>query len=218
MKCTSFRPLLPVLGAFGCSNPSHVVAPRVGRRTLAGLSMIELMIALGLGSLVLAAVGSLSLFGTRSSLAIVNYTDLDSKSRYALDVIGREVRQATAVLAIQTNAAATEYIRLTNAVQGVTVQITYSPNARTVTLSKTGQADQVLLAQCDQWNLGLYQRTPWITSTNILFYPSTNATGVLDLSVCKLVSLSWKCSRQILAQKVNTESVQAAQLVLRNKQ
>jgi hypothetical protein len=180
--------------------------------------MIELMIALGLGSLVLAAVASLSLFGTRSSLAIVNYTDLDSKSRYALDVIGREVRQATAVLAIQTNASASEYIRLTNAVRGVTVQITYNPNARTVTLTKTGQPDQVLLAQCDQWNLGLYQRTPWVTGTNILFFPSTNTTGVLDLSVCKLVSLSWKCSRQILAQKVNTESVQAAQLVLRNKQ
>jgi hypothetical protein len=179
--------------------------------------MIEVMIALGLGSLVLAAVASLSLFGTRSSLAIVNYSDLDSKSRYALDVIGREVRQATAVTAFQSSVT-NQFIRFTNAVSGVTVQLTYDAAARTLTLSKTGQPDQVLLTECDRWNFGLYQRTPWITPTNILFYPATNTSGVLDPSVCKLVNLSWKCSRQILQQKVNTESVQAAQLVLRNKQ
>ena len=30
--------------------------------------------------------------------------------------------------------------------------------------------------------------------------------------------MTWKCSRTILGQKANTESVQTAQVVLRNKQ
>jgi hypothetical protein len=52
----------------------------------------------------------------------------------------------------------------------------------------------------------------------VLYYPATNGTGVLDVNLCKLINLSWKCSRTIFAQKVNTESVQAAQIVLRSKQ
>lgn len=175
------------------------------------------MVAMGLGSMVLAAVVSLTMFGTRSSMAIVNYASLDSKSRYALDLIGREIRQASAVTGFQTNASA-QTLKLTNSVQGRTIQITYSAAARTVTLSKTGQPDLIALTECDRCNFGLYQRTPLITGTNVLFYPPTNSSGTLDLTVCKLVNLSWKCSRQILSQKVNTESVQAAQTVLRNKQ
>lgn len=179
---------------------------------------MEVLVALGLGSLVLAAVASLTLFGTRSSMAIVNYTDLDAKSRYALDLVGREVRRATAVIAIQTNTTSTQFIQLTNALDATTTKVSYDPSARTVTLSRTGQPDQIVLTECDRWSFGLFQRTPWVTGTNILFYPATNSSGVLDLTVCKLVNLVWKCSRQMEQQKVNTESVQAAQLVLRNKQ
>jgi hypothetical protein len=87
-----------------------------------------------------------------------------------------------------------------------------------VTLDKSGQPTVTALTGCDRWSFSLYQRTPWVTPTNILYYPATNITGRLDVSLCKLINLSWKCSRKILAQKVNTESVQAAQIVLRNKQ
>jgi prepilin-type N-terminal cleavage/methylation domain-containing protein len=182
-----------------------------------GFTLVEVMIAASLGSLVFAAVISLTLFGTRSSIAIVNYSDLDSKSRYALDVLGREIRNATAVTSIQTNYPSCS-ITLTNVDEGATVLLAYDANARTVTIDKTGQPTVTALTGCDRWNFSLYQRTPWVTPTNIMYYPATNITGALDLSLCKLINLSWKCSRTILAQKVNTESVQAAQIVLRNKQ
>jgi hypothetical protein len=74
------------------------------------------------------------------------------------------------------------------------------------------------LTECDAWNFALYQRTPYVTTTNVLYYPATNDAGVFDVNLCKLINLSWKCSRTIFAQKVNTESVQAAQIVLRSKQ
>jgi Prokaryotic N-terminal methylation motif len=186
-------------------------------RARGGFSLMEFMVAIGLASIVFAAVMALTLFGTRSSLAIVNYSDLDAKSRYALDLFSREIRQATAVTSISTNGSS-QSLTFTNASQGVTVSLNYDTNAHTVTMVKTGQPDFTALTGCDRFDFNLYQRTPLVTATNILYYPATNTSGVLTLSMCKLISLDWKCSRQILAQKVNTESVQAAQIVLRNKQ
>ena len=186
-------------------------------RRSSGLSLLEVLVAVTITMMTLASVASLSLYGARSSLALNNYTDLDCKSRYALDLISRELRQATAVADLQTNGTI-NWLTLTNGIQGATVTLTYNANQRTVTLTKTGRQPLTALTECDQWNIGLYQRTPCVTATNIFFYPATNSNGVIDKSLCKLVSLSWKCSRTIMAQKVNTESVQAAQIVLRSKQ
>ena len=192
----------------------RLTAITASRRRAAGISLIEVLVAMGIGSLVLAAVSSLTMYAAKATTAMANYTDLDTKSRYALDVISREIRQASSVLSFQTNLSLT----LTNASQNAIVTLTYDPNARTVVMSKTGQADLTALSECDRWNFSLYQRTPYITPTNVLYYPATNTAGVLDVRLCKLINLSWKCSRTIFAQKVNTESVQAAQIVLRSKQ
>jgi prepilin-type N-terminal cleavage/methylation domain-containing protein len=177
-------------------------------------TLVETSIAVAVGSIVLAAVSSLTMYAAKTSAAMVNYSDLDGKSRYALDIISREIRQASGVLGFQTNTSFT----LTNANQGAAITVAYNPSARTVVMSKTGQADLTALTECDTWAFSLYQRTPYITPTNVLYYPATNGTGVLDVNLCKLINLSWKCSRTIFAQKVNTESVQAAQIVLRSKQ
>lgn len=181
-----------------------------------GLTLVEVMIASALGSMVLACVGSLSIYGTRSSIALMNYTDLDAKSRYAADVISREMRNATAVTSLQTNGTIRSIEVLT--LDAGRVTLTWDANSRTLVLTRVGQAPFTALTECDRWDCGLFQRTPIVTSTNLLFFPATNSTGTLDLSLCKLVNMSWKCSRTIMGSKVNTESVQAAQLVLRNKQ
>ena len=182
-----------------------------------GFTLLEVLIAMGLASLVLATVASLSVYGARSSITIANYTDLDSKSRYALDVIGREIRQATAVTSYQTNASGKSLV-LTNEDEAIGVSLAYDANARTLVLAKTGQPPLTALTECDRWDFSLYQRTPYGFPTNLIFYPATNNAGVLDLSICKIVNMTWKCSRKIMQQKVNTESVQTAQIVLRNKQ
>jgi hypothetical protein len=182
-----------------------------------GISLVEVLIAMAIGSLVLAAVSSLTMYGAKATTAMVNYTDLDSKSRYALDVISREIRQANSVLSFQTNLPV-KSLTLTNASDATAITFTYDSNARTVVMSKTGQADLTALTECDRWDFSFYQRTPYVTATNISYYPATNTAGVLTVSLCKLINLSWKCSRNIFAQKVNTESVQAAQIVLRTKQ
>jgi hypothetical protein len=177
--------------------------------------MVEVLVAMGLGSIILAGVASLIMYASKSSLAMVNYTDLDGKSRFALDVISREIRQANALMAFQTNRSLT----MTNSDQATAITLTYDPTARTLVMSKSG-TDQTLLTECDNFAFSLYQRTPYVANTNIgiVYYPATNTAGVVDVRLCKLINLSWKCSRTIFAQKVNTESVQSAQIVLRNKQ
>jgi hypothetical protein len=84
-------------------------------------------------------------------------------------------------------------------------------DASTLSLEKTGLAPMVVLTGCDRWKVWLYNRAPNINSTNLSFNPATS------LANCKLVNMSWKCSRTILGSKINTESVQTAQIVLRNK-
>lgn len=179
----------------------------------AGFSLLEFTVASSLAFLVLAAVASMTIYATRSEAAVANYADLDSKSRYALDVINREMRQAQVLTSFQTNT----YLSFTNSRAAVGVSLAYNSTNRTLTMTKTGQAPMILLTECDTWTFNLYQRTLSLSPTAMDFIPATNNSGVLDPSYCKLVSLAWKCSRSILGQKVNTESVQAAQIVLRNK-
>jgi hypothetical protein len=89
--------------------------------------------------------------------------------------------------------------------------VVYYSNTRQLQLEKTGTTTRVLLTECDRWDFKLFTRAPNVTSTNIVFNPTQ------DLNACKLIDMSWKCSRTILGQPVNTESVQTAKVVLRNK-
>ncbi len=185
-------------------------------RKSAAMTLTEVMIASALGSLVLACVASLTSFGSRSSIAMVNYTDLDSHSRHAADVVSHEIREATEVIDFQSSPTG-KWLTLTNSDKGTTLKLSWAPATRVLQLERTGQAPLNVLTECDRWDFALYQRTPYVTPTNLLFFSATNNAGQLDLRLCKLINMTWKCSRTILQQAVNTESVQAAQIVLRNK-
>ena len=188
------------------------------RKHARAFTLVEMMVGVGVGSLVLASVAALTMYTSRSFVVMGNYEDLEIKSRNAVDAIGREIRNSSALLAFQTNLPITS-LTLTNATAANSVVLTYNSTKRTLVLQKTGQAAQTILTQCDQWNFALYDRAPITNSfsTNILFYPATNALGQLDQTYCKLINMSWSCSRQILSVKLTTESVQTAQIVLRNK-
>src|SRR5437764_12963279 len=101
------------------------------RRRLSGFTLSEVMVAFAVGMMVMAAVAFMTLYGSRTSVSVINYTDLETKSRYALDLISREIRQSQAVLSFQTNLAV-KSITLTNADQAATISLSYDPAARTV--------------------------------------------------------------------------------------
>ncbi len=190
-------------------------ARELSRGKRAGMTLVEMMVVVALGSIILAAASSLWLFGSRSFVAMGNYQDLDAKSRTALDLMSRDLRGATQVTAFQSSATV-KSLTVTNAVLGTGVTYVWDARPRTLVCQKTGEADRVYLTECDRWDCQLYQRAPQ-TNGSYGFFPATNTAGVIDLSICKLVNMTWKCSRTILGSKVNTESVQTAQVMLRNK-
>jgi hypothetical protein len=181
----------------------------------AGFTLMEMMVTLFASLIITGAVISLGIFTSNSFYMMGNYSDLNSQSRNAVDILGREIRNSSRLLAFSTNNPM--YLLLTNATAGTSDKITYNSSSSNLVLTTTYYSsampalNKTLLINCDRFEFSLYNRAPNINSTNITFYAATNANA------CKIVNFSWKCSRMILGSKLNTESVQTAQINLRNK-
>jgi Tfp pilus assembly protein PilW len=191
--------------------PNLISRSHLARRAR-GVGLIELLVGTGLGSLVLAVVAVLTVFGARSFAALGNYSVMDLQSRQGIDQMTREIRQATAVVAWQTNSTA-KYLIFTNAIGGYSVRYSWTAaSAELVETYSTGATPKMLLTNCLAWDFSLFQRTPYPNQTNVFYAaPSVN--------LCKLVNMNWKCSRGVGGTKLlNTESIQTAQVVLRNQQ
>ena len=169
-------------------------------RRCSGLSVLEMLVAGSLASLVFAATAMLWIFSARSFEALGNYGDLDRASRNALDLMSRDIRQTKGVTSYSPTS-----LTFQDWDNGA-LTYAYDANARTLTRQKSG-VNTLLLGQCDYLNFDISQRNP---SNNFSFYPATNA------SLAKLIDVSWRCSRTILGAKINTESVQTAKIVIRN--
>lgn len=193
----------------GCRVQAGVEAPRAR-----GMTLVETMLAVCISSMVLAAILMMSLFGSWSFGAMANYADLDDKSRNSLDFMSRDIREATALVGFE-NTGTNKWLLFTNAAGG-SIKYAWDSVTRSLVCEKTGQPPATYLTGCQGWEFQLYQRTPH-TNTTYMFFPATNVNGVLDPSLCKVINMSWKCSRT-LVNRFNTESVQTAQVVLRNKQ
>lgn len=165
-------------------------------------TLVEMLVGTGIGSLILIAAAQVTMYTARSFVAMGNYNDLDRASRNALDVMSREIRGAQCVGSFATN-----QLVLTN-IDGTVFSYSWDPSSGNVT-RRWGSESRVLLTGCDYLSFDIFQRNPTI---NFWF---TNET-ISQPAVTKLVNISWRCSRTILAAKVNTESVQTAKIVIRN--
>ena len=166
------------------------------------VSLVELMVSVALASIVFAAVGSLSMFTSRSMVAMGNYNDLDGVSRNALDRMSREIRQTRQLTGFTTN-------KLTfKDFDDQSLVFEYSPGMGTLVRTK-GNQNTVLLTQCDLLAFNIWQRNP---SNGFRFY----AVSSTNYATAKQIDVNWRCSRKILGKKINTESVQTAKIVLRN--
>jgi hypothetical protein len=176
-------------------------APAAARNRRA-MTLMDVLIAVTITTILFAAIGTLAVSTARSFVALGNYGDLDRASRDALDVLSRDVRQSRAVTAYTPK----QISLLAN--DNSTLTYTYDPSTGNFT-RQSGAQTKVLLSQCDYLNFNIYQRNP---SNNWSWYPVASNL----LSTAKLIDVSWKCSRKILGQKINTESVQTAKVVIRN--
>src|SRR5256885_16523655 len=99
-----------------------------------GMSLVEVLIATSVGSVVLVAVLPLSLLSARSFAALTNYVDLDIKSRTALDTMAADIRQAEALTAAATTNLT---FRTVDVATGSTNTLNYNYNAARTTLTRT---------------------------------------------------------------------------------
>ena len=168
------------------------------------MTLMELMVATSIGSIVSLGVASLLFYSGRSFAAMANYVDLDHRSRIALDSMSRAIRQANRL----TDSTSTS-LTFEDSDSG-TLSFTYDPAAKTLTRFKDGTPDPTpLLEECDFLEFSIYQRNP--VGGTYDQYPTATA------GTCKLVQLNWVCSRKIFGVKKNTESVQSAKIVIRKQ-
>ena len=169
-----------------------------------GAALIDLLIGTGLASLLFAALGLLTMFGNRSFGAMSNYVSLDQYSRNALDRMSREIRQCNALKSADSN-----YLWFED-YDGGDLLYYYEPSSRLLYRFKDWYWDgKPLLEQCDFLKFSIYQRNPILGTYDQ--YPAATP------DTCKLVQLSWICSRPIVGSGKNTESVQSAKVVIRKK-
>ena len=177
-----------------------------------GWTLVELLVAVAASMLIMASIMTIMVFTMRSFRAVGNYGELNQQSRYALDLMNRDIRNASGVWSYvtATNGTVTA-ITLTNSIDQSLIDYTWDSTATTVTYTYTPRSgtasSKVLLTNCDAFAVTLLMRT---ASTNLTFTVATNGSDV------KMIYMDWKCSRYIGGSKQNTESVQTAQIVLRN--
>jgi hypothetical protein len=179
------------------------------RRGQCGRTLPEMMVGVSVSTLVLTAVAALFLYQAKTCAALGNYVDLDQRSRYALDLMEKEIRQANRLTSVSATNLSFEMI---DADTGATNTLSYSYNAGTKTLVRSYLGvNRTLLTEImpNSVKFSLYQRNP--VGGEVGQYATT------DPSLCKVVQFSWICSRPILGATENTESVQSAKVVIRKE-
>jgi type II secretory pathway pseudopilin PulG len=177
------------------------IKPRTWRRE-AGMTLPEALIALAITGVLLVALVNFSMFSARSFSALFNYVELNDDNRLAIDHITADVREANRVIYYSTNSLTLEDSN------GWPIVYSYSPNTRTLTRSQNGVI-KVVLHDCDSLNFTIGQRNT-VGGTYDVYPAATPLT-------CKVVNVSWVCSRTILGSRQNSESVQTARIVIRRQ-
>jgi prepilin-type N-terminal cleavage/methylation domain-containing protein len=173
----------------------------ISARGPAAFTLVELMVAMALSLLVATAIAMLAYFSSRSFVAMADYTDMNQRSRLALDKMSKDIRQAKLLT----------YYSTTNLtfqdVNGNSLQFIYRPVTRDLVQVSGGQTTSYL-TNCDSLTFSNYQHTV-ISGTFDCYLPAypTNT---------RVIQVTWICSCQILGIKATTETVQSAQIVMRN--
>jgi len=178
-----------------------------GRRTTIAFTLIELMITLSISTLFVLGVITFTTITFRQGIfSIGNYTDLNRTSRQTLDIMSRDIRNASGLTYYTyriiglTNDNGSQFFY-----EWVGDKLLRWDNSKS---GGSGWKSSVLMTNCDYLRFNIYQRNP----TNDFNFVS--ASG--NWNQTKLIDVSWRCSRTYIGQKLNTESVQTARIVMRN--
>src|SRR5688572_24522298 len=173
------------------------IKPRHGcQADESGFTLSELSVAMAVSGVILAALLSFTVYAAKSFVAVENYVDLEQKSQNALDNMTRDIRE-TQCLSNYTTRVLPDGRTVTNALtfhdfdnQALTFVFTNDSLQRI-----KGSERTMLLQKVDYLTFQMFQRNPMGGQWEQ--YPAA------DVATCKLVSVSWICSRTILGSKMN---------------
>jgi prepilin-type N-terminal cleavage/methylation domain-containing protein len=174
-----------------------------------GFNLTELSMSIAVSAVILTALLSFTVYAAKSTAAMENYVDLEQKSQIALDTMTRNIRQTRSLASYHTrthNGATITNVLVFNDVDGTPLSYHFTND---VLLQIKGGATTTLLTNVDFLTFQIFQRNT-VANSYDQFPTATTAQ-------CKLVSVSWICSRRILGSRLNTESVQTAKIVIRKQ-
>lgn len=172
-------------------------------RISSGFTLIEIMVAVAIGSLLTVAIASLMIYGSRSFAALTNYIDMDRQSRSTLDTITREIRSCEGIASATSNEV---YFNVTGGTNNL--RYLFNAEAREFVQFKSGVRTE-LLTGCDEMTISIYGRNN--VSNRFSQFSTTNVANG------KMIQFAWTCSRKILGARLNTLSVQTAKIVIRKQ-
>ena len=181
----------------------------------AGFTSAELVVAGGIGTIVVAAVLSFNVFAARSFHAMSNYVALDMKSRNALDIMSRDIRQANACSSSGFSSNSLTLL-MTDPVSSQAFTISYRYDAASGTLIRTdtdpnNTSTSMLLTNCLSFGFSYYQRNPVGGAWEAFPIDFSQANQ------CKLIQVDWTCARASFGSLNNSESMRSAKIVIRKE-
>lgn len=181
---------------------------KIKRNKKSGFSLPELMVAMTLSALILTSAYATLNSLAKGSRSMVNFSEMNTSSRFALELFGRDARMASDVEISTANR-----VRMEREMEGGTydVEYLYDPQAgtfrRTVyendtnTVASVNRPDDILIYDVRDLNLNYYT----------LRHASTNR----PIEV-KHVQLEAVLERRVLS-IVNTNYIISARFMMRNK-
>jgi Tfp pilus assembly protein PilW len=170
----------------------------------AGMTLIETLVGIGIGSLVILVLASVSLYSARSFSSLTEFSELNRTNRMALDQVSRDVRQSKGLKSF-TNSANASVLVFKDAVG--TFSLIYSNKTLKQTTSYNTN-EKVLLTGCTSFTNHLFQGSPILGTTN--FVKTTDPAEV------KMVQLVWSCQRKVDYKQTNSD-LQTMRIVIRKK-
>ena len=172
------------------------------RRGVSGSTLAEVSMAIGITSILMVVLASISMLSGRSFTAFFNYVDLNDSNRIAMDTLTRDLRECNRISGFTSSVLTIEDSDL------ATITYTYSSSAKTLARAKNG-VTRTLLKGCDTLTFSIAQRNPIGGTYDV--YPAAT------VSTAKVVNVKWNCSRTIFGRTANTENVQTARIVIRKQ-
>ena len=185
---------------------------KVAPKARQGWTLLEMMVAVGLFSLVGMALMGTWIFSVKSMASMYNYALLDSANRQAMDQLTREIRQSKRVLAYTTNSI-TILTANEDGSTGPNVTYSFSPSTKKMIRSASDGSSKLLLNNCSLLQFQLYSRCP----SNAVFGAFPVAVNNWSNTV-KVLQLTWKTCVTKPDGIINSENVQTARIVIRKQQ